>query len=206
MLAGYPRAALGRLNRDGTIDHSFVPGGIGNVQALALQMDGQLLIERSFVARRRIQSPSRLNNTSLPAELLSYSGAAVDWSRSGTLLKYGGLPSSTARIMGLPGPCSVRGCARPQAGSWRREQLAPGTIRARGYTVSGYRDGSAGIIEAGFGAPVIVTQPAACTNDAGTTALFSASAIGSAPATYRWRKDGVDLVDGGASRELLRRP
>jgi hypothetical protein len=47
------------------------------------------------------------------------------------------------------------------------------------------------------GAPTIVTQPAGCTNAVGTTASFSVRARGAASLSYRWRKNGTDLTDGG---------
>ena len=52
-------------------------------------------------------------------------------------------------------------------------------------------------VEAYYGRPVFVTQPASRTNDAGTTATFSVLAGGSEPLSFQWLKDGVPLVDGG---------
>lgn len=45
--------------------------------------------------------------------------------------------------------------------------------------------------------PCIVSQPAHQTVAAGGSAIFSASVTGTQPMSYQWRKDGVDLVDGG---------
>jgi len=45
--------------------------------------------------------------------------------------------------------------------------------------------------------PWIGVQPQSLTNNAGTTAAFSASAYGPAPLTYRWCKNGVRLSDAG---------
>src|SRR5262249_40145020 len=47
------------------------------------------------------------------------------------------------------------------------------------------------------GAPAIVNQPVSRTNLAGTLAGFSVSAIGNAPLTYRWQKNGTDISNGG---------
>ena len=44
--------------------------------------------------------------------------------------------------------------------------------------------------------PCISTQPANKGVPAGGTAVFTASAIGTLPMTWRWRKNGVDLADG----------
>lgn len=46
-------------------------------------------------------------------------------------------------------------------------------------------------------APSIVTQPQSQTMNAGDTATFSVSPTGSAPFTYKWRRNGSPLSDGG---------
>ncbi len=43
-------------------------------------------------------------------------------------------------------------------------------------------------------APVIVTQPTAVTVDEGSSAIFTVTATGTAPMTYQWQRDGVDIV------------
>jgi len=43
-------------------------------------------------------------------------------------------------------------------------------------------------------APSITTQPVAVTTAAGETATFSVAASGTAPFSYQWRKDGVDIT------------
>jgi hypothetical protein len=45
--------------------------------------------------------------------------------------------------------------------------------------------------------PCIATQPQNQTVAAGVPAVFAASAVGTQPMSYRWRKEGVNLVDGG---------
>jgi hypothetical protein len=45
--------------------------------------------------------------------------------------------------------------------------------------------------------PTITLQPSSRTNLAGTTATFTLAATGTAPLSYRWRMNGVNLVDGG---------
>lgn len=50
-----------------------------------------------------------------------------------------------------------------------------------------------------FAPPVIGQQPASVFTDAGQTAQFSIALSGGAPPiTYQWRKDGIDLIDGGS--------
>jgi hypothetical protein len=45
--------------------------------------------------------------------------------------------------------------------------------------------------------PLITAQPQDVTSSLGATASFSVNALGTAPLTYRWRKDGAALLDGG---------
>jgi len=45
--------------------------------------------------------------------------------------------------------------------------------------------------------PVITAQPQSLTNVTGTTASFSASATGSAPVSYQWQFNGVNLANSG---------
>ncbi|HWN94769.1 MAG TPA: immunoglobulin domain-containing protein, partial [Methylomirabilota bacterium] len=45
-------------------------------------------------------------------------------------------------------------------------------------------------------APSITSQPASRTLPAGSTASFSVTAAGSAPLSFQWRRNGVDLSDG----------
>lgn len=45
--------------------------------------------------------------------------------------------------------------------------------------------------------PVIASQPQTQYGRLGTTVTFSATATSDSPMTYRWRKDGADLLDGG---------
>ena len=47
--------------------------------------------------------------------------------------------------------------------------------------------------------PAITAQPQSLTNVAGTTANFSATATGSAPLSYQWQLNGLNLANGGAS-------
>ncbi|MGZ5505071.1 MAG: beta strand repeat-containing protein [Limisphaerales bacterium] len=45
--------------------------------------------------------------------------------------------------------------------------------------------------------PIITSQPVAASSIAGAPASFSVAAIGAAPITYQWRKNGTPLSDGG---------
>jgi hypothetical protein len=45
--------------------------------------------------------------------------------------------------------------------------------------------------------PIITSQPSSTSSVAGTSATFNVTAIGAAPITYQWRKNGTALNDGG---------
>jgi uncharacterized delta-60 repeat protein len=45
--------------------------------------------------------------------------------------------------------------------------------------------------------PLLTSQPASQTNNAGTTATFTASAIGTTNLSYQWLKNGTNLAEGG---------
>src|SRR5262249_34548801 len=53
-----------------------------------------------------------------------------------------------------------------------------------------------------YGPPQFVVQPQALTVAAGASVLLSASVKGSQPATYQWRKDGLDLP-GATNAQFL---
>jgi uncharacterized repeat protein (TIGR03803 family) len=57
--------------------------------------------------------------------------------------------------------------------------------------------GGAGAIFRFARPPEILEQPSSRTNDVGTLAKFSVSAIGSKPLAYQWLKNGQPIVDGG---------
>jgi outer membrane protein assembly factor BamB len=46
-------------------------------------------------------------------------------------------------------------------------------------------------------APLITAQPQSRTNSVGTTATFSVAATGTEPLSYQWRRNSVNLSDGG---------
>src|SRR5262249_35824308 len=46
--------------------------------------------------------------------------------------------------------------------------------------------------------PLVVSDPADLTVCSGSSAVFPVTASGQAPLAFQWRKDGVDLADGGS--------
>jgi uncharacterized delta-60 repeat protein len=86
------------------------------------------------------------------------------------------------------------------AGGWQLNGVSlsnNATVRARGHVIGGQYSGSTWFVEDGIGPLLISTQPRSSTNLALTTVTFFASAVGHAPKSYQWRKDGVPLNNAG---------
>jgi uncharacterized repeat protein (TIGR03803 family) len=54
------------------------------------------------------------------------------------------------------------------------------------------------VLEVIFSPPNITTQPASQTLVAGTTAIFTVSALGDQPLSFQWQENGTNLANGGA--------
>jgi len=198
-LGGLIRNRLGRLNGDGTLDLTFNPGASGTVEALAVQGDGAILAGGSFamlggVARTNI---GRLINTDPATQSLTSDGSSITWLRGGASPEVWRttFEASTNGVDWVS-----LGAGSRIAGGWQLIGLSLPAIRnfrARGFLTGGEYDGSAWFVESIIGTPVLVTQPASRTNNAGTTATFFVSAAGTAPLTYQWFKGAVPLSDGG---------
>ncbi len=196
-VSGVERRFLARLNADGTPDLDFNPAPNASVDAIAIQPDGNILVAGSFtniLGQARV-GLARLVNTMPATETLDYDGTNVTWLRGGTgpevwrtTLEHSadGIAWTTAGV----------GTRIPGGWQWSSGTLpAGGTLRARGH-VTGGREGSGWFIQSVIGAPAFDFLPLSRTNNAGTIAAFSASAIGDGPHTYQWFKDGVPLADG----------
>ncbi len=188
---------LARLAADGTPD-PFVTPEAGYTKALAVQADGRVLVGGSSWSLNNVQIGclGRLENTEAPTETIQAVDGAITWMRGSTAPE---VARTTFECTTNGGSLwTMMGTGVRVQGGWRLEGGSEplGTVRARGYTVGGGSDASSGIIESGLGAPVIEGEPASCTNGAGSTAIFTVWAVGSAPFSCTWRKNGVTLTDG----------
>jgi uncharacterized delta-60 repeat protein len=84
-LGGQPRANMGRLNADGTVDIGFNPGADGWVTSMALQPDGRILVSGAFrtLGGQSRVGIGRLNNTEPATQSLSFDGSTITWLRGG---------------------------------------------------------------------------------------------------------------------------
>ena len=198
-LGGQGRSHIGRLNPDGTLDATFNPGANSDIFALAVQPDSRILAGGYFTnfggqARSRI---ARVSNTAPATQTLTLGDTNITWLRGG----------ASPEIWRATFEASTNGTdwlslgdGAYGAGNWQLNGIAAppnATIRARGYASAGYENGSAWFVEDGTGPPAFSLQPASQSNVFGTTATFSALAVGTPPITYQWRKDGTNLTDGG---------
>jgi len=190
---------LGRLNGDGTLDSTFNPEPDGEVNSFALQTDGSILVGGIFdtVCGESRANLARLNNTEPATQSLSYGGSTITWQLGGAspqVCPAAFLVSTNAANWTLLGT----GTSTP--GGWELPgvSLPPhSTVMARGSVSGGYQNGSAWLIQAYYGSPIIVSRPAGATGNPGTTATFSVTAAGSEPFSFQWLEDGVPLADGG---------
>ena len=197
-LGGQARYYLGRLNADGSLDSGFNPGASHAVNTLAVQADGKILAGGSFAALGGVgrMCIGRLNNTAPATQSLAYDGAAIIWLRGGTGPE---VWRTTFEASTNGSSWATLGAGTRIPGGWQLAgvSLPTGTtIRARGY-VAGAQAGSGWFVESAMASPALVSQPADRTNNAGTTAIFSASAVGGTPLSYQWRKGLLVLADGG---------
>ncbi len=203
-LGGHPRTSIGRLNADGALDMTFNPGADGTnpgVAALALQADGKIVVGGIFstLAGRPCTNIGRLNNTEPATQHLSFNGSRITWLRGGTSPE---VLFTTFEVSTNNGASWVGvGRGTRTVGGWELGGVnfpANSTVRARGHC-PGASSGSSWICESFVGPLVFLSQPISRTNDAGTTVTFSVRASNNDGAEnhYQWRKDGVNLVDGG---------
>jgi uncharacterized delta-60 repeat protein len=201
-LGNQARNHIGRINPDGSLDLTFNPGTDGDVRCMAVQDDGSILLGGDFLSaggetRRHI---ARLKNTISGTRRLSYDNSTVTWLRDGAIseverstLEYS-LDSGTSWL-GL-------GQGTRVAGGWEFMGInlpTNTTFRARGYASA---NGSSWFVEDGLGPLVIAAQPLGREKNAGDAANFNATAIGTAPVSYQWRKDAVP-VSGATQSSLI---
>jgi uncharacterized delta-60 repeat protein len=202
-LGGQPRAHIGRLLADGTLDPSLNQGtdvGVfGSVRTVAVQSDGRILAGGSFYtlggqARAWV---GRYNATDPATQSLACGSATVTWLRGGVSPEV----RDTSFDYSVNGTDWVNlGTGTRISGGWRLTSAAVPTnaiIRARGYVSGGDNNGSGWFVESVLSAPRVISQPASRTNSPGSVAQFSVSAAGIAPLSYQWHKGDVALADGG---------
>jgi uncharacterized delta-60 repeat protein len=200
VLNGEACSNFGRLYSYGLVDLSFSPGADDSVFALAIQEDGGVLAGGDFLSlvgssRLRI---GRLSNTTTATQSLAFGGSTVTWLRGGASPE---VLSTTFDFATNGSDWTMLGAGSRISGGWQFTGVslpANASVRARGFAAGGYHNGSAWVIEAIAGPAIISRQPASVDADAGATITFDVLAGGTPPLSYRWRRNGVALDDGGS--------
>ena len=198
-LGGQPHHDLGRLNADGSIDDSFNSSANGSVWSLVVQADGKVLVGGLFwtLCGQSRTHLGRLNNTVSSTQSLSWSGGEVTWLRGGTgpetwrgvfeLSTDGGSSwTDLSPVVRVPGGWHYTAAEPP----------ANATVRARGFVASGYQSGCGWFVEAFLGAPAVLSLPQEAVTNVGARLVLTAEVKGVPPFSYRWQKDGLDLIEG----------
>lgn len=149
---------LQRINTDGGLDPGFVPIECTGISTLALQADGKILVGGAFTSVGGVPRNgfARLENNPAPQSLTVPSPGRVEWLRGGTS------PESLDVTFELStdggSSYALLGPGTRISGGWEITGLSLpsyGQIRARARTISGFSNGSSGLVDAitTFGTP-----------------------------------------------------
>jgi len=167
---GIARHHIARVNQDGSLDTSFqysMNGADDWVRTLAIQEDGKLLIGGYF---KTVNGTSRFR-----LARLNPSGSLDESFQDGMR---GANDTVNSLAFQINGDLIV-------AGEFTTFNGVTMLRMARLYS------------SAPTFLPSILMQPSSRTEDWGSHTFFGATAIGSTPLQYRWRKDGAYLAEGG---------
>jgi uncharacterized delta-60 repeat protein len=166
------RSRIARVNADGTLDTGFDPKANGIVFCLAVQADGEVLLGGQFTSLQPngagAATPrnlfARLDNDAATQSLTIPNASRVQWLRGGASPEVEQVTFELSTDGGAN--YSTLGAGTRISGGWERSGLtlpSSGQLRARGRTLSGFQNGSGGLVEtvASFGgaaaAPIIAT-------------------------------------------------
>ncbi len=150
------RNNIARLNNDGSLDTAFDPNANDVVFNVATQADGKTLLSGNFTAlqpngatvsttRNKI---ARLNNDPASQSLSSPDSTEVQWLRGGAAPEVEQVTFELSTDGG--GSWGTLGAGVRIAGGWQLTGLslpASGSLRARGRTTGGFRNGTSGLLE-----------------------------------------------------------
>ncbi len=152
---GTPRDGIARINKEGTLDPSFVVELEESPYALALTAEGKLLVGASTLGASesnaelfvQLEAASAL----LPAvSLLTTTATSVEWFRSGSVPVLSDVVFERSLDGGITWSLIGDGVATRSPTGWEKfgvDMTTAGLVRARGRTDTGGKNGSEGIIE-----------------------------------------------------------
>jgi uncharacterized delta-60 repeat protein len=204
-LGGQSRAYIGRLNADGTLDTTFNSSANNMVVSLAVQTDGKILAGGYFskLDGQNCAYVGRLTPTIPTTQSLTFNGSTITWLRGGSNPEVWRttFDSSTDGVNWAP-----LGAGTRIIGGWQLAGLGwPANtiplLRARGFVVGGFSDGSGWFVETIVSPPFITNQPVSQTVAVGGTASFNVGASGFIPLDYQWNFNGTNIT--GATNTTL---
>lgn len=151
-VGGQPRSRIARIHSDGSPDLSFNPSVNGSssfsANAVALQQDGAILVGGAFTTVGNLPRGNfaRLLNDPAASMFNQTSGSQINWQRSGSTPEL----ENVAFDYWKAGVWTSVDPAIRVTGGWQASVASlPSNIwlRARGTSISGYTNGSLGIIE-----------------------------------------------------------
>ena len=217
---GVSRNRIARLNADGSLDTTFLNGMAGTngtVRSMAVQPDDRVLIGGDFgmvngVSRlgiARLNADGSLDTTflnGLPGPNLHVHTVALqDDGRvliAGNFTMVNGVSRNQIARMNADGSLDTtffNGLPGPSRGVSHLALQSDGRVLIGGFfgAVNGVaRNLVARLYGSGPVAPVLTVEPSNQDSHDDCCAVFHVEATGT-PLPYRWRKDGVDLFDGG---------
>jgi uncharacterized delta-60 repeat protein len=150
-IGNYYRTNLSRLRPDGAVDAAWWPrpGNNGTIYSLAQQADGHTVVAGEFyvLAGQSRKFIGRLSNPETAYDELKLSRSSITWSLGGSSPAYCRVAIASS-VNGVD--WTQLGEASAVSGGWNLSglSLSPGlVIRARGYAVGGYRNGSSWFVE-----------------------------------------------------------
>ena len=150
-IGDFYRTNLARLRPDGAVDPAWLlrPGNNGIIYSLAPQADGRTLVAGYFgvLAGQTRNYVGRLTNPEVATNELKISRSEVAWMLGGSSPVFWRVAVASS-VDGVD--WSPLGEANVVSGGWKLSSpaLSPGlSIRARGYVLGGYRNGSSWFVE-----------------------------------------------------------
>lgn len=177
---------ISRILADGSTDVEFSPKANGYVDGVMMQADGKVLLLGSFknvdgIARAGI---ARLSNGPVEQSLNVPDLTRVEWFRSGSLPEVWRVTFEMSMDDGATWSLLGHGKRKGATSNWELTGLSLPThaaIRARGYTLGGYDNGSSSIMELAAFSPYVITRDGEA--DTSTSATITATATANGLAT-----------------------
>ncbi len=198
-LAGRPTRFIGRLTPSGSLDPTFSINANGGVGALAIQSDGKIIVAGGFALLGSQVRPylGRLSNPTPPTQSISSDGKSITWLRGGSSPEV--WRTTFERLSGTNWVNLGAGTRITNGWILANITMPPNSpLRARGFVAGASLNGSGWFVETTSVAPTITGLSGGSTNLPGTSATFTVQAAGTPVLSYQWRKNGINLRDGGS--------